>query len=782
MRPLLLTLLLVPFLAAQEPFRSTHQREWEYYRDNPNAAAARVFKAAPKRPDLEKVQSMTKVVYGFHPYWQNGSESNYYLSMLTHIAYFSADINASTGAFNSTNSWASANVVTLAKQYGVKVHLCLTLFSGHATLLASTTAKNTLIANTLAQLAVRGADGVNIDFEGVSSTVKTEFRTFMRQFGDSLKAHGYEFVIELPAVDWSNVFDATFFSTTGPVTDYYFAMLYDYWWSGSSTAGPNSPLRSSTVTSEWHVLRSINTYITTKGCPAQKFIAGFPSYGREWAVTSPSANAATMADSTSYSRTYTVVKNDYIDTIPLSRQFWSSTYNTRYYNSVRHNAWRQTWYDDSLSWGMKFDSIKVKNVAGTGMWALGYDGTEPELWGALKTAFASVPDPLHTSFDVFESGTGRFNLYPAYSGSTSGIKKAASTQAVTNDAANNGWQSLQIVLKDSTEISTNWSVRILSGSGSRSNNVQFPPAGYLGFWMKTSTAPAGAQVAVTVDDQRSGSADKTELSAKLDVVSDGQWHLYEWNLSGGGWSSFSNGNGTLDSAVVSLDAVMLYAPNQASDWTLYIDDVSRNAAGPLPVELNGFTAERRGDSVMLRWGTGGETDNYGFEVERQELVRRVSGPSDASADASPSQWSRLAFVPGNGTTAAPHEYVYVDHRPLRTGALYRLRQIDRDGRYRYTAAVNVDGGMLPARFAMEQNHPNPFNPSTTIRYTIPQEGNAALVVYDLLGREVARLADGPHTAGTYAATFDASRLASGVYLARLTSGRFSSVIKMSLMK
>jgi spore germination protein YaaH len=765
--------LAVSFSAAQEQFKSSHQQEWEFYRDNPHLVGTTV--ASPslsKRGDLAKVQGMEKVVYGFHPYWQNGSEVNYYFSMLTHVAYFSANINPSTGGFTTTNSWASANVVTLAKQYGVKVHLCLTLFSNHSTLLTSTTAKDALIQNTLTQLAVRNADGVNIDFEAISSTVKTEFRTFMRQFGDSLKAHGYEFVIELPAVDWSNIFDATFFSTLNPVTDYYFAMLYDYWWSGSATAGPNAPLRSSSITTAWHVLRSIDTYLNTKGCPAGKFIAGFPNYGRDWRVKSTAPLADTLGSSPSVSRTYSVVKNNYIDTIPADRQFWSTTYNTRYYNYIDTGVWRQTWYDDSTSWGMKFDSIKIKNVAGTGMWALGYDGSEPELWGALNCAFASTPIPSHTSFDNFENGAGHFATIPTFSGSTFGIS-ANSTSGVTNDAANNGAKSLQVVIKDNTGAITDWIVRHLSGSGSRANNVQFPNTGYVGFWMRTNTAPAGAQVALLIDDQRSGSTDKTEASSKIPVINDGAWHLYEWNLQGTGWSSFSGGNGALDSTTLSLDAIMLYAPESASDWTLFIDDVSHNSSGPLPVELDRMHVFNTELDIHLQWSTATETNNYGFEIERTNSRDILN------------TWRTIGFVDGHGTTFSPRSYAFTDRVDRPGKYTYRLRQIDRDGQFRYSAEMFVTIGGYPEKYSLEQNFPNPFNPVTTIQFSVPDNYRnemLSLTVHDILGRVVATLVNERMEAGVHSLQWNAAGNGSGVYFYTLRAGEFTETKKLLLMK
>ena len=67
----------------------------------------------------------------------------------------------------------------------------------------------------------------------------------------------------------------------------------------------------------------------------------------------------------------------------------------------------------------------------------------------------------------------------------------------------------------------------------------------------------------------------------------------------------------------------------------------------------------------------------------------------------------------------------------------------------------------PRQFVLYQNYPNPFNPRTEIRFALPEAGHVQLVVYDVMGREVARLIDQPLGAGTHAVTWDASRLPSG---------------------
>ena len=90
--------------------------------------------------------------------------------------------------------------------------------------------------------------------------------------------------------------------------------------------------------------------------------------------------------------------------------------------------------------------------------------------------------------------------------------------------------------------------------------------------------------------------------------------------------------------------------------------------------------------------------------------------------------------------------------------------------------------ILPAQYALNQNFPNPFNPSTTIRYSLPTAGKVMMKVYNILGQDVATLVNTQQPAGTYDVTFDASRLATGVYFYRITSGSFVQVKKMLLLK
>jgi beta-galactosidase len=88
----------------------------------------------------------------------------------------------------------------------------------------------------------------------------------------------------------------------------------------------------------------------------------------------------------------------------------------------------------------------------------------------------------------------------------------------------------------------------------------------------------------------------------------------------------------------------------------------------------------------------------------------------------------------------------------------------------------------PKEYILQQNHPNPFNPSTAIAFSIPVAGNVSVTIYDILGKEVARLVNEHMEAGTYSRTWEASRFPSGLYFYQIRSGNFTDTKKMVLVK
>lgn len=207
----------------------------------------------------------------------------------------------------------------------------------------------------------------------------------------------------------------------------------------------------------------------------------------------------------------------------------------------------------------------------------------------------------------------------------------------------------------------------------------------------------------------------------------------------------------------------------AYEWTSGTDPDT-----PLPVELTSFTAAQVNGNVLLLWSTVTEVNNYGFEVERNSLRAGDNPDTDA--------WVTAGFVAGYGNSNSVKHYSYLDNTVAVGRYIYRLKQIDTDGKYSYSGVAEVQLGNQPDAYALEQNHPNPFNPSTMVQVSIPESGNVRLMIYNSLGAFVKEVVNRHFEAGNYSFTIDASDMNSGVYFYRLESGAFSSVKKMVVLK
>lgn len=195
-------------------------------------------------------------------------------------------------------------------------------------------------------------------------------------------------------------------------------------------------------------------------------------------------------------------------------------------------------------------------------------------------------------------------------------------------------------------------------------------------------------------------------------------------------------------------------------------NVFKNSLSPIPVEMATFGASVVDGTVRLSWKTVTELNNSGFEIERR------SGNSE---------WTKIGFVAGSGTSVSTREYSYVDKSAANGKLSYRLRQVDYDGTASYSNVVEVDLNS-PFTFALDQNYPNPFNPSTTIKYRVAEKALVTLKVYDVIGNEVATLVNKEQDMGSYSLKFDASKYASGLYIYKLKAGKFEKTLKMMLVK
>ncbi|MDZ7263071.1 MAG: hypothetical protein ONB16_00710 [candidate division KSB1 bacterium] len=195
----------------------------------------------------------------------------------------------------------------------------------------------------------------------------------------------------------------------------------------------------------------------------------------------------------------------------------------------------------------------------------------------------------------------------------------------------------------------------------------------------------------------------------------------------------------------------------------------------VPVELASFQISLVQGQVHLEWTTESETNNLGFEIERQQ---------------NSAHYERIAFVNGHGTTTSPHKYSYTD-ATISTGTFsYRLKQIDTDGSFQFSEAKTITLA-APADFKLEKCFPNPFNPETTISYQIGQDEMGAvatkLLIYNAAGQLVRTLVDDLQAPGQHKVTWNGrddagNPLSSGLYLGKLITPKYVSAIKMLYMK
>ncbi len=184
--------------------------------------------------------------------------------------------------------------------------------------------------------------------------------------------------------------------------------------------------------------------------------------------------------------------------------------------------------------------------------------------------------------DGFDGAEGHFNQVPTYSGSTGGIDATSTADLTDTEKLGLMGGSQKIVLIDNAASTAAWSVRHLSGTGAPGANVNVGPKGWIGYWLKTNTAPAGAMVAIGLDDSGDPT---TKRSVQIPVINDGQWHLYQWNIADSmHWTPWvvTSGKRAIVGPTVSIDAVWFFAPNDSlAQWTIYMDNVSHNANGKI---------------------------------------------------------------------------------------------------------------------------------------------------------------------------------------------------------
>jgi hypothetical protein len=187
---------------------------------------------------------------------------------------------------------------------------------------------------------------------------------------------------------------------------------------------------------------------------------------------------------------------------------------------------------------------------------------------------------------------------------------------------------------------------------------------------------------------------------------------------------------------------------------------------PLPVELSSFMTVPNGRTIQLNWSTATEKNSDKFVVERK---------------AAGNDWGNVGIVKASVLSNSPKQYSFTD-KNLQSGSYqYRLKMIDNDGTFGYSKVLDAQVAG-PKNFELSQNFPNPFNPSTVIRYSLPFESNVIIRFYNSLGQCVREVNEGKKQTGYYDLNFNSAGLTSGIYFYRIQAGSFVETKKMMLLK
>jgi spore germination protein YaaH len=374
------------------------------------------FITAPKLPAVGGSGNLDREVFGFalasslsnptigYPSWN--------FSLLSTVAFFGLHVNddgtfAADSGWNVWNSSQLTGLVSTAHAAATKVVLTIILqdfAAGTPHMCAGLASRATTVSQTVAQVAAKGVDGVNVDYEGLAGSCangqnpRSAMTDLAHQLRSALPAGSYLSVdtYASSAGDPVGFFDVP---GLGASVDSFFVMAYDLEYSNwrhaplscsSFCLGPTSPLTG-------YFYNDTNTASQYKAVvPASQVILGIPYYGRKSCVATPSANqyptgavtADGYLDALAESGTPTVrpgsytVNHDAND--PAGQERWDTWYNTSL------NCTRELYWDDATSLGKKYDLVNQDQLRGVGIWNLNFGGGTSELWNELAAKFGTT--------------------------------------------------------------------------------------------------------------------------------------------------------------------------------------------------------------------------------------------------------------------------------------------------------------------------------------------------------------------------------------------------------
>ncbi|MEK7595524.1 MAG: glycosyl hydrolase family 18 protein [Patescibacteria group bacterium] len=349
-----------------------------------------------------------KTVYGYLPYWmlQNADYIDY--AKLTDIAYFGLILDGKgnfkqyIGAEGEPGfaKWKSNNtldkVIRLAKVHNVRV--ALTVISQNDTdidtFLTCRACWDNALANISQELLFKGITDISIDFEHVEQTndiISQHYTDFVDFLNTGLDAKFGDSKVVVAAFADSFIRNRITKPTElARVSDGIFIMAYDFHQTTSDNAGPVAPIYN-IDNKAYDVKKALTDF--KKNTSSNKLILGVPYYGYNFLVEGPDPNSKRLPGNDvlgySVSQVYSLIKDN--PKIPLSQSVWDESSKTPYviYKSADTGMTRVLHYENQESLREKYKLVINENLAGIGIWALGYDGEYKDYWNLIKEQFGN---------------------------------------------------------------------------------------------------------------------------------------------------------------------------------------------------------------------------------------------------------------------------------------------------------------------------------------------------------------------------------------------------------